>query len=90
MAGKNKMADIPEDISKLKRPALQSLCKKYGIKANMKVRTNFCLTDDTHFFLFQNVEMINALDEYKRVWMNTNQQSAEEQSDLRYSLIVGL
>ena len=31
------MVVIPEDVSALKRPALQKLCKKLGLKANGKV-----------------------------------------------------
>ena len=32
------MEIVPEDFASLKRPALQKLCKKFGIKANGKVR----------------------------------------------------
>lgn len=32
------MSGIPECLAGLKRPELQALCKKYKIKANMKVR----------------------------------------------------
>lgn len=32
------MDDIMGDLASLKRPALQKLCKKFGIKANGKVR----------------------------------------------------
>lgn len=34
------MADIPESLCDLRRTQLQALCKKYKIKANMKVNIN--------------------------------------------------
>ena len=30
------------DLASLKRPALQKLCKRFGIKANGKVRLGMC------------------------------------------------
>lgn len=61
------MADIPEDLTVLKRPALQKLSKKYGLKANGKVSkliiamASFCiivticllLTERGHDFCFR-------------------------------------
>jgi len=29
--------DLPESLHQLKRPALQKLCKKFGVRANGKV-----------------------------------------------------
>lgn len=35
----NMEVNIPENLENLKRPALQKLCKRLGLKANGKVQT---------------------------------------------------
>lgn len=69
---------IPEDLLSLKRPALQKLCKKFGLKANGKVKV--CCTMDWDMILsvldnncidhpcniIQNTAMIRALVELRK------------------------
>lgn len=72
--------EIPQDLSGLKRQALQKLCKSFGLKANGKVsapssrppagggktgRMKMAPFERAFFSATQNVEMVRLLEEFR-------------------------